>query len=121
MKLFITIVQEATEAANKAGAEWLAKAKPQFVPVDAFTGHRYEPMLDLCGNAHVQFKDKRSKHYKMFMKEGLVRQSGNAVVEIAHDYKMRQEHGLALACAEAAKKVLESYGITGLRIWDYID
>jgi hypothetical protein len=78
-------------------------------------------MLDMCGNAHVQFKDKRTAAYKAFVKADAVRRSGNAVVQIEHNYRYRQEHGLAYACAKAAKAKLEELGVTGLRIWDYID
>lgn len=115
------ITKEATEAANAAGDVWMNNAKPKFQPVDALTGHRYEPMLDNCGNAHLQFSDKRSKNYKMFVTLGLVRKSGNGVIEINHKFRGRQEHGLHMACAEAAKKVFEKHGITDVRIWDYID
>lgn len=115
------IINEATAAANLAGDAWMSTAKVRFRVVDTFTGVEHGQLLDACGNAHVQFKDKRSKNYKAFLARGLVRRSGNAVVEIAHKWRGRQEHGLQYACATAAKRVLEQHGITDLRIWDYID
>ena len=115
------LVQEATVAANLAGDEWMEKAKPKYVPVNAISGYRYPPMLDLCGNAHVRFTDRRTKNYKDFVKAELVRASGNGVVEINHKYQFRQEHGLLLACAKAALAVMEANGISNLRIWDWID
>ena len=117
----LAIVNEAVAAANAAGALWMAAAKPKYVPTDALTGYRYPAMLDLCGNAHLQVRDKRSKNYKLFVKLGLVRKTGNGVIELPHSYKVRQEHGLQMACIEAAKKVFEANGITDVRIWDYID
>jgi hypothetical protein len=114
----IEIAQEALEAANAAGDAWMSKATPAYVVTDG-RGTSYGTLLDLCGNAHLQFKDRRSKNYKSFVKAGLVR--GNSVIEIYHRYKHRQEHGLQVACAEAAKKVFEKHGITDVRIWSYID
>lgn len=120
------MVQEATEAANQAGTAWLEKATVRFNVFNAnmagkAVGNPLGQMLDVCGNAHVQFSDKRSSFYKQFVKADLVRRSGNAVVEIQHKFKSRQEYGLATACAEAARKKLEEHGITGLRIWSYVD
>jgi hypothetical protein len=115
------ILQEAREAANAAGDEWMAKASPKFAVTNAFTGRLEGTMLDLCGNAHLQFRDKRSKNYKQFVKAELVRQTGNGVIELDHKYRYRQEHGLHMACVRAAKAVLEKHGITDVRIWDYID
>ena len=115
------IVQEAVAAANAAGDAWMASASPKFAVTDAFTGRVQGTMLDLCGNAHLQFRDKRSRNYKQFVKEDLVRKSGNGVIELEHKYRYRQEHGLHMACVRAAKAVLEKHGITDVRIWDYID
>jgi hypothetical protein len=123
----ITVAQEALKAANAAGHEWMKNASPKYrvFNADLFTG---EPkgesigeMLDLCGNAHLQFKDARTADYKAFLKAGLVRRTGNKVVEIPHMWKRRQEHGLQMACIAAEVKVFHKYGITNIRIWDYID
>lgn len=120
------IVQKATTAANAAGDEWIKNATPKYAvyidaPLFGSGGTFSGTLLDSCGNAHVQFKDARSSFYKKFVKAGLVRESGNKVVEIHHKFKSRQEYGLALTCAEAAKKILENNGISGLVIWQYID
>lgn len=121
LKTPLQIVQEATVAANLAGDEWMQKATPKFTPVNAISGYKYPPMLDLCGNAYVRFIDKRKKSYKDFVKANLVRSSGNGVVEIQHNYRFRQEHGLHVACAEAALAVLKANGVDGIRIWSWID
>lgn len=124
-----SIVAKATAAADEAGKKWMeaaVAAGPKYAVYEAevLTGvpiRKTGDLLDLCGNAHVQFKDKRSKIYKAFLRADFVRKSGNGVVEIQHDWVMRQEHGLQMACAQAAKKVLEEHGVTGLSIWQYID
>lgn len=121
------LVQKATEAANVAGQEWMNKASVRFAVHDAdlMTGKPVGPaigyMLDVCGCAYVQFKDKRTAAYRAFKKAGAVRPTGNAVVEIPNKWMCRQEMGLHEACANAAKKVLEEGGVTGLRIWSWID
>lgn len=113
------IVQEAIEAANAAGDEWMTKAYPRYTVLDS-NSIPFGVMLDLCGNAHLVFSDRRSSAYKKFLKEGLVRNSGNYVIEIRHKHKHRQEHGLQLACIQAAKKVFIKYEIN-VTVWSYID
>lgn len=119
------LVQKATEAANVAGQEWMDKATIRYAVRGSDLTGKPGPvvgyMLDMCGCAYVQFKDKRITDYKEFKKAGFVRPTGNAVVEIPHRWLMRQEMGLAEACAMAAKKVLEEGGVRGLRIWSWID
>lgn len=123
----VELIEKATIAANEAGATWLKNARPTYAVYNADLltgkplGRPLGEMLDLCGNAHVKFSDKRTKHYREFLRAGYVRRTGNGVVEIAHDWLGRQEYGLRLACATAAKKVLEESGVTGLRIWEYIN
>jgi hypothetical protein len=121
-------VVKATEAANAAGDLWLANAKPKYAVhnADPLTGQPIgkpiDVMLDVCGNSHVQVADKRSKFYKAFKKMGIIRSGyDNGVVEINHKFKMRQEYGLAFACATAAKNSLIDSGVTGLRLWSYVD
>jgi Asp-tRNA(Asn)/Glu-tRNA(Gln) amidotransferase A subunit family amidase len=120
------VVQEAINAANAAGEEWIKNAKPQFSVHNAdlfgnIKGPSLGTMLDICGNAHLQFKDGRSADYKTFVKAGLIRSNNNKVVEIYHRYKLRQEYGLQIACVEAEKKVFEQYGIMGVHVWSYVD
>lgn len=122
------LVTLATEAANEAGDKWMAAALARGPKYSVHQGDllgNQGPtvgyMLDVCGNGHVQFKDKRAGWYKQFVKAGCVRKSGNAVVEINHKYLYRQEMGLMVACADAAKAKLEELGVTGLHIWSYID
>ena len=113
------IVNEAIVAANKAGDEWMANAKPRYAVYQ--NGCNVGTMLDNCGNAHLQFKDARTATFKAFKRAGFIRGTGNKVVEIQHRYKPRQEHGLQIACVEAAEQVFKQHGITDVRVWDYID
>jgi len=121
------VMSEAIEAANIAGQEWMNAATPKFsvynsdlitgAPIGAPVG----TMLDNCGNAHVRFRNKKSGWFKFFQRCGAIRNTESGVIEIWHNWKSRQEYGLQVACATAAKKVLEDYGVTGLYVWDYID
>ena len=111
------VLQKATEAANLAGEEWMKNATPKYAVTD---GSRVVgTMLDVCGNAHVRFYDKRKKWYKEFEKIGAI--STVSVLSIPHKFKYRQEYGLQMACAEAAAKTLRECGVDGIRIWSYID
>lgn len=120
-----SLIQKATDAANKAGDIWMAEAKPKYSvhqsDLSGNTGTCVGVLLDVCGNAHVKFRDKRTAFYKLFTKYGYIRHTGNGVVEIRHKWIPRQEYGLKIACAQAVKKVLDDAGVTGLTIWDYID
>lgn len=122
---FKALVEKATEEANHAGKIWMDKATangPAFVVRDGFTGRSVGTMLDCCGNAHLRVRDKRSKLYKGLKALGLVRGSGYAVVEIHHNYRMRQEWGLHEACIGAAKRVFNDAGfVKELDVWSYID
>jgi hypothetical protein len=114
-------------AANEAGDKWIENAKPRyaFSSVDfdgnKIPGQRSDIMLDVCGNAHVKFRDRRSAMYKAFKKAGHIRNTESGVIEILHAYRPRQEYGLRVACATAAKAKLEELGVTGLQVWSYID
>ena len=126
MKTPQQIVTEATKAADEAGSAWMKSKLDEGVPgiitvVDGFTGRPVGRMLDLCGNAHLEIKDKRSKVYKEFKKAGLIDEHGRATVTINHRYVARQEHGLHLACINAAKEIFIQNGITNVAIWSYID
>ena len=124
-KSITEMITAAIVAANTAGDTWIKTATVKFTvhqsDVLGNQGPTIGHMLDLCGNAHVKFRDKRSSDYKQFKKAGQVRGTGNGVVEISHKYRGRQEFGLQEACAQAAKNSLENGGVTGLTIWSYID
>lgn len=111
--------QKLVDSLVYAGDAWLAAATPKFTVSQ--NGNDVGRLLDLCGNAHLQFKDARTSNYKEFVKAGLVRKTGNKVVEIQHKHKWRQEHGLQVACVEAAREVFKKHGVTDVRIWSYID
>lgn len=116
------IFQEATIAANTAGAAWMAKAAPKYGVYDSFSGNLQGTMLDLCGNAHVVVKDKRSAFFRACKKHGFFDTNMySCTMPIHHEWKHRQEHGLQLACAKAAIKVLNDHNIYAVKIWDYID
>lgn len=112
---FNQAIKDATKAAIKAGDEWMENAQPKYVVV----GYEDSPMLDLCGNAHVRSTDGRTAFGKYL--KSLDRYCCDTV-PLDTRYNGRQEHGLKVAMAKAALKVLtEDYGIKKLRIWDYID
>lgn len=114
-----TIFMNAQDAARKAGQKWLDEAEVKYL---VKSGDRaVGAMFDLCGNAHVQFSDKRSASFKSFKKAGLIRHTSSGCLELNHGFNGRQEHGLKMACCEAAVKVLKDAGVTDVRIWDYID
>lgn len=115
--------------ASDAARVWLRDALqrgPKFAvyQADVLTGQRRGPavgeLLDLCGNAHVQFRKCNSKWYNAFKKAGLVRPTGNGVIELRWDFHDRQEHGLQLTAAKAAVEVFRRHGVD-VKIWDYID
>lgn len=102
---YVAVVQRATDAANAAGRAWVETAVTWFP----------------CGNAHVYVSDRRSRHAKAMLKQGLARASGRTCVEINHMFRGRQEYYLQRACAEAALKVLKEAGIDCVDLWEYID
>jgi hypothetical protein len=120
------IVKDATAAANAAGERWLSAATVKYSihEVDLFgdsKGPAVGYMLDACGNAHVQFKDRRSAWFKAFERYGHIRRTNNGVVEINHAFRARQEYGLRQVAARAALDSMAAAGVTGLKIWSYID
>lgn len=121
------IVRQATDAANKAGAAWMTSAALKYnvhctnPATGKIEGAPIGQMLDLRGNAHVVFNDKRSANCKAFKKAGLSHDSGHAVIEINHNFKHRQEHGLMVACVRAALDVFHKHDINDVKMWSYID
>ena len=115
---YVKIYLNASQAANDAGADWLKQSQIKYLVTDG-TRKVVDTMLDICGNAEVEFKDRRSAHFKAFKKMDLI--FCDRVLDMNHDYKSNQELGLKRACAAAALKSLSDAGITGLRIWSYVD
>jgi hypothetical protein len=114
-EFFAEIILEASLAGQKAGDEWLKNAKPKYV----ISGFEDSPLLDLCGNAHIRTNDGRTKFGKYLKKR---KRTSAITVPLNTQYAFRQEHGLQVAIAKAALKVLQDkYGIPKLYIWDYID
>jgi len=112
---FENAIKDASEAAQKAGDEWMANAQPKYVVI----GYEDSPMLDLCGNAHIQVTDGRTKFGKYLKQDSW---KSNITVPLNTSYSGRQEYGLKVAMAEAALKVLtEKYSLKKLRVWSYID
>lgn len=114
------LILAATRAADLAGERWLQDhAQPAY---GVYEGNKLVgTLLDVCGNAHVRFRDKRSRHFKKLRAAGLLRPTDSGVIEIWHRYRQRQEHGLLLACATAALSSLQAAGIDGLYVWEYVD
>ena len=117
---------EAIEAANAAGDDWMAKATPKFRvvqranPLDDNSPivKDYGTMLDVCGFSGIEIGDKRTKFAKWVMKQ----QSSTYTVRVPHKYRMRQELGLAEACARAALDVFRKHDVDkGLRFYSRID
>ena len=116
-KSYEAIIKEATAAANRAGAEWMANAKPKFNVID--NGRVVGTMLDVCGIVYLKITEKRTAFAKWVKKTSP--HGYNTFVTIPHSYRMRQEMGLGEACEGAALKVLEANGINGVRLYSNID
>lgn len=115
-KKFNDIVLLANVAAEEAGQIWLENAKPKYVVV----GYEDSPMLDLCGAAYVRIDDGRTKFAK-YLKEFHNKRTSTTTLPIRNQYSGRQEHGLNVAMATAAVKVLIAHGIKKCYVWQWID
>ena len=130
---FNVILKEANEAAEKASCEWLAHATsagPKYAVYSSFSiddnGVEVGTMLDVCGNAHITVKDKRTVFSKLLNKyymkvDPWQAKRSNQTVLIDYSNKYRQEYGLHVAAAKAALEVLTKHGVKGLKLWTYID
>lgn len=123
-----SIIKQAQDAADIAGQQWMDEAVargPRFlVGTGGLFGEPTEwtgTMLDNCGNAFLVFKDARSANYKRFLKENLIRNTYTKSIDIKHKWKRHQEHGLQVACMNAAKTVFIENGIEDIKMMDYID
>ena len=117
---------KATEAGNAAGEEWLNErlAGTRFYYINGQIvnnrGERENPVLDSCGGAYIELKDKRTKFAKYLKRESHQQQLWS--VPIAHKFGGWQDMGLKEAVMYAAYKVLtKQYGLTGLSYVSYID
>jgi len=111
------IVYAAQAAAIEAGEKWMAEAEPKYI----VGGNPDWTLLDLCGNAHVRTDDGRTRFAK-FLKR--LEPEGNRytiTLPMRSKFSGRQEHGLKMAMARAALKVLSENNIPKFYIWDYID
>ena len=117
------LMDKARAAANAAGAAWLAAATPRYsVHQETLDGHRgpaVGTMLDLCGGAYIKFTDRRCSDFKSFKRANAIRHE--STVDLIHMFRGRQEHGLNVACMEAAYKVFKDAGISNITVKDYID
>lgn len=118
-KQMMDLVLKSQIVGDKAGDEWMAKATARG-PKYMVGGNPEWTMLDLCGNAHVQCKDGRSAFSK-FLNRSENSRGSNVTVPKSRKYIGRQEYGLAQAIARAQMEYLVEAGITGLRIWEYVD
>lgn len=126
-KVFLSVFRDAITAANIAGDEWMKNAKPRFsihnsdILTHENIGAELGTMLDLCGNAHLKFNDRRSAWFKVFTKFGKITETDSSIIYFNYKYSSRQEYGLKVECVNAAKRVFEQFGITGIRVLDYVD
>ena len=121
--------QAAKEAADAEGDEWLENAMPKFrvFQTDIF-GTRISPpeqdsfLLDVCGGAYLQVKDKRSKAYRLLKKAGVICKYGEErTVDVQYKHRSRQERGLHIVCCQAFWAVLRESGFDGIILKSYID
>jgi hypothetical protein len=115
---YAKIMQEASDAANKAGDEWWNERCS--IPFDTSSPAQRFGMLDLCGFAHIIISDKRTKFAKWYLKNNP--RMGNAgTVQVSFKYQPRQEIGLREECLRAALDVLRKHDIEGLSFESRLD
>ena len=122
---FTKLIAQATEAANRAGDEWMAQATPKFRVVERADPlddnspvvRDFGTMLDVCGIVFLKCTDKRTAFAKWLK---TVHKDAD-FVRIPHKYTRRQEWGLGEACEGAALKVLTDAGIKGIEFYSRID
>lgn len=122
---FQEMIDKATEAGNIAGTQWLeeriaGKYKLEGNHLVDMNGNRVNPILDSCGGAYIELKDRRTVFAKWLKKK----ENGNRVwsVDINHKFRGWQDMGLREAVIYAAYKVLtKDFGLTGLSYRSYID
>lgn len=120
--LFKDIMEEATQAAEQAGDKWVAEnTQPKHAIQSAdLRGNKFGPVdyiLDVCGFAYINFKDKRSKFYKLAREYEVGPKTAYNEYEyryynylhIRTKHSCRQELGLAEACTKAAAEVINKY------------
>lgn len=113
--MFIEVIHEATEAAEKAGDKWVTEnTRPKYAIQSAdIRGNKFGPIdyiLDVCGFAYIKFTDKRSKFYKMARTyENPHQPEFYSSLHIRTKHSIRQELGLAEACMRAAVEVINKY------------
>lgn len=124
-KDFENAIAKATEAGNQAGEKWLNE---RIAGKYTLVGNRLvdkngvvvNPMLDVCGGAYVELKDKRTKFAKWLKR--ISNQPQIWSVPVNHKFGGWQDMGLKEAIIGAAYDVLtKEFGIEGLRFKSYID
>ena len=124
---FGKLMDDATKAANEAGAAWLTQATPQYRvlqhanPMDDNSPvvKDYGTMLDVCAIVYIQITDKRTAFAKWAIAHGGA--PNGHFLRVPHNYVMRQEMGLLEAAYGAALKVLQDAGIPKLSLYSRID
>ena len=124
---FAVALEEANEAANRAGDAWVKQATPIWEIVD-FHGKKYKPMLDVCGIVHLVIEDGRTAFAKWYSKTYPYRSphrnkndKSNTLIILRHKYVARQELGLRQACEGAAREVLLAHGCKSVHMNSRID
>lgn len=117
---YLSIVDEATTAANQAGDEWMAAAQARGPTIAVVgRGEIVGTLLDVCGIVYIRITDRRTAFARWLKKQNPDHRLYS--FHIRHKYEMRQEMGLGEACYGAALKVLRSHGIEGVELYARAD
>lgn len=116
---FQEIYNEACAAAQVAAQEWLTNAEAAGDKWKVMNGtQEVGRMLDLCGNAYIQLRDKRTAFARWAAVNCVAHYES---LDLPYPLRSRQEHGLHIAAMRAALKVLTEAGIEKLAFRSYID
>jgi hypothetical protein len=117
----IVLMVEMKDVAQKASEAWLKNALahgPAFTVSQGNQGLPIGAMLDLCGGAWLEFKDRRTKAFKAFQTAGYVR---GGHIKLDYPLRVRQEQGLHIAACQAAHAIMKEHGWTEVFLHTYID
>ncbi len=108
----------ASHAAQAAGMKWLEQhQQPAYV---VKSGDRVVgTMLDVCGRCYVETK--LNTAFGRWVKKNKGNGGVDKWLHFRNSLEGRQEMGLHTAMATAAKASLESWGITGLSLYSWVD
>ena len=118
---FTIAFHQAKLAAAKAGEQWVAEhTQPAYLVKDGHTGRVVGTMLDVCGRCYVETK--MNTAFGKWVRRTFGKSGGvDKWLHFGNELEYRQEMGLHEAMAAAALASLEADGITGLRLYSWID